>query len=367
MFDTVHGVVLRLYRSTLSINLQSKEHSMGGGGSYYDRDVASSRDTSSRGFSTVSERSFSATRANVAVLPKNRSLVSTCKTPVVSGFDHTGSMGDLPIIIRDKMPMVAGQLALHRYLIDSMVSIAAIGDVISDTDPIQVCDFAEIRKLDEQMKRICIERNGGGGQPYESYEFLAYFYARRYEMQNAVTPIFLITGDEMFRDSLSAAELTAHFGGEHRAADAFEIFGELKKKFNGNVFHLRRRYDSTSDREIAGLWRRALGEVNVIPLPEDKAVGDMMLGIFALASGARTLDEYVEDMRSRPLNLGGEKFEPQSPRRIEAVRAALEAFASTRKKRAERATVSESPTKSPVVKDMKSKKEKGVSGKDWKL
>ena len=340
---------------------------MGGGGEYYNRDVASSRDTSSRGFSAVSERSFSATRANVAVLPKNRSLVSTCKTPVVSGFDHTGSMGDLPIIIRDKMPMVAGQLVLNQYLVDPMMSIAAIGDVISDTDPIQVCDFTEIRKLDEQMKRIYIERNGGGGRPYESYEFLAYFYARRYEMKDAVTPIFLVTGDEMFRDSLSAAELTAHFGGEHRTTDAFEVFDELKKKFKGNVFHLRRRYDSTSDREIAGLWRRALGEVNVIPLPEDKAVGDMMLGIFALASGARTLDEYVEDMRSRPLNLGGEKFEPQSPRRIEAVRAALEAFASTRKKRPERDKVSEGPAKKTGPKSDTDGKTKKTDKKPWEL
>lgn len=304
---------------------------MGGGGDYYDRDVTSSRLTSTRGFSATAERSFERERANVAVLPKDRRLVSKCKSPVVYAFDVTGSMQDLPKIIYDKMPMIAGQLVAQKYLDDPMMSISAVGDVLSDEDPIQVADFSELRKLDNWLKRLCLEGGGGGGIPNESYEFTAYFYARLYEMKNAKLPIFLITGDEGFREELPGAELKKHFGGQHETVSAYDIFKELKKKFRGNVFLLRRRYESGDwDGKITAQWRRALGQENVIQLANDKAVGDTTLGIFAIASGARTLEEYLRDMRERPLDLGGEKFEPQSDKRIQEVRKSLEEFAESR-------------------------------------
>lgn len=339
---------------------------MGGGGSYYDRDVTSSRLTSGpRGYSNAAESSFARSRANAAVLPKNRRLVSTCKSPIGYGFDETGSMGDLPKIIFDKWPMMAGELARMEYLEDPQVSLAAIGDVLSDSDPVQICDFSPIRKLDDWLSRLYLEGEGGG-QHYESYEFIAYFYARLYDMENAVTPIFLFTGDESFRDQLYGAELRKHFGGEHSDVDAYTIFNELKKKFKRNVFLLHRRYsDPNLNSDITLQWEKILGKENVINLASDKAIADTTLGIFAIASGSRTLDEYIEDMQSRPLNLGGEKFKPQSLERIKEVRKSLELFASTRKPQPkEKEVASAKPTR-------KSNKPAGkISGRpkpDWKL
>ena len=63
----------------------------------------------------------------------------------------------------------------------------------------------------------------------------------------------------------------------------------------------------------------------VIRLPDDLAIGDITLGIYAIVSGARTLEQYLEDMRTRPLDLGeGVKYEPQTPERIRQTKEALE-------------------------------------------
>lgn len=304
---------------------------MGGGGSYYDRDVTDRSLRTARGYSSFASQTVSRTSASPKTAPLNRRFRLTCASPLVYAFDVTGSMGDLPLIICDKLPMIAGQLAMQKYLDDPLVSLAAVGDVFSDTAPLQVCDPTSIKKLDPWLKMLWLER-GGGGQHYESYEFLAYFYARCCEMKNARTPIFLFTGDESFRETLPANTLQKHFGGEHpQNVNAADIFRELKKQFCGNVFLIHRYYrDYDLDDEIVKQWSNTLGRECVIKLQNDLAIADVTLGIIAIASGARTLDEYIEDMKSRPLKMGGKTYEPQSRERIVEVRESLELLASTR-------------------------------------
>lgn len=304
---------------------------MGGGGDYYSRDVTSStRILAGVGYTDFAKQTVSRREVSKDLLPKGRILNSNCKSPLVYGFDDTGSMGDLPLIICDKWPMVAGQIAMQRYLDDPMVSLAAVGDIKSDSAPLQVCDFATIKDLDPWLQKLWVERNGGE-QHFESYEFLAYFYARCYDMQNAEMPICLFTGDESFRESLSADSLRKHFGGQHENVNAREIFRELKNKFKGNVFLIHRYYALYGlDAEIVVQWESALGNENVITLVSDVAIADVTLGVIAIASGARTLDEYIEDIKNRPLEMGGQKYEPQSPDRIAEVRNSLQRFAESR-------------------------------------
>lgn len=295
---------------------------MGSGGSYYDRDVTIGAKTSS-GFTTFAQNQMSRDYLSKDVLPLDRRLVSTCKSPLIYAFDITGSMDNLPVIIFDKMPMIAGQIVEQKYLDDPLVSLAAVGDVTCDQGPLQVSDFSEIKNLDPWLKKIWRE-GGGGAQHYESYEYMAYFYARLYDMQGAKTPILLFTGDEAFREAIPESGLRQHFGGQHEDANAFEIFRELKAKFKDNVFLLHRYYRGYGlDTEIVAMWEKALGKGYVIRLPEDGAVADLTLGIVALASGKRTLKQYLKDIRERPLEMAGVKYKPQSEERIDAVEKAL--------------------------------------------
>ena len=301
---------------------------MGGGGSYYDRDVTDKSRRTLAGFSTDASREMSTDRVDSKLLTKDRKLSCKGKSAIVYAFDVTGSMGSLPKIIFDKMPMIAGQLVMNQYLKDPMMSLAAVGDVYSDDAPLQVCDFAAAREMDGWLKRIWIEGNGGG-QHYESYEFMAYYYAYLCDVSEVEMPFVLFTGDEGFYENLNGSELNKRFGGEHKDTTATKVFEDLKKKFKGNVFLIHKQYNASYNTEIVREWRRVLGEGRVIDLPDDLAIADVTLGVFALGSGSRTLDEYIKDIRSRPLEMGGKKYEKQSDDRIEIVRKALKPFAET--------------------------------------
>jgi len=339
---------------------------MGGGGSYYDRDVTIGARIRG-GYTATAQQILSRTNVDSSVLPLNRKLISTCKSPVVYAFDVTGSMDNLPKIICDKMPMIAGQLVEQKYLDDPMVSLAAVGDVTSDQAPLQMGDFAQIRELDDWLQKLYLE-GGGGDKHFESYEFTAYYYARLYDMQDAKTPIFLFTGDEAFRDRLPAKSLQEHFGGQHTDVDAAVVFDELKQKFQRNVFLIHRFYRGYGlDKEIVAQWEDVLGKARVIKLKSDLAIADVTLGIFALAGGLRTLDEYIEDVKNRPLEMEGKKYEPQSPERLAEVRTCLELFASTRMKRArdQKESSGSSSAKNPPAEANKGKQKK--TKENWKL
>jgi len=289
---------------------------MGGGGTFYDRDIADGYKTNSSGVSKQAEEKLSRSRLDSALLPKNRTIRSKARSPVIYTFDVTASMGTLPQVIYDKMPLIAGQIVENRYLDDPEVSLAAIGDVKCDQAPIQIGDFSPMRKLDDWLQRLWLE-GGGGGNGGESYEFTAYYYARYCEIPNAVTPFLLMTGDEPIRETLYKSELEKHFGGKHETVETKDVFDELKKKFKGNVFLIYASHgDGSSDRVIEQ-WQRMIGKERVIVLGADKAVADVTLGIFAVMTGSRTLDEYCEDMKTK-------RDKAQSKSRIEEVRKTLQ-------------------------------------------
>jgi hypothetical protein len=202
------------------------------------------------------------------------------------------------------------------------MSLAAVGDILSDAAPIQIADFSIIRKLDDWLERIWLEGNGGG-QAKESYEFTAWFYARRCELAQATQPFFLVTGDEGFRETLYKGDLERHFGGTQETVETDLVWAELKRKFKDNVFLIRRKYSGKENEQIQVQWEKALGKEFVIPLFSDQAIADVTLGLFAIAGGTRTLDEYLEDLKTK-------RAVPQSDERIAEVRRSLERYAESR-------------------------------------
>lgn len=339
---------------------------MGGSGSYYDRDVTSSAFRSaSTGVSSVAERELRQMAIDPALLPKNRRLVSNAKNPLVYDFDITGSMGNLPKIIWDKWPGIVGQVVARKYLRDPEMSITATGDIRSDSSPLQMCDLSPLRNLDRWLKRIHFEGNGGG-QGSESYEMNAYFYANFFDMPMAENPIFLMTGDEACVENLFGSDLRFHFGGEHSDTTADKVFSKLLTKFRDNVFRIQRRFvgqgrEGWTQKSIVEQWEKLIGKERIIHLPDDLAIGDITLGVYAIVSGSRTLEEYLEDMRTRPLNLGeGVKYKQQSAKRIAQVEEALQPLKDFKPVTSRGNTLAMDPKK-PTKKKSSDKK------KDWKV
>lgn len=315
-------------RSVYSSGSSSSSGGFGGGGS------SSSRSPSRSGFSysqTASQRLNEST-LNASLFPEGRNLVCNAKTGIVIMLDVTGSMGDAAKTIYDKMPMFYAQIEKKKYLDDFAISFAGVGDINTDSAPLQVCDFAQGVKLDKWLEKLYLEGNGGG-QGMESYELMALYYLRHAQFTHpeATKPFMFIIGDEAFYDTVSGSDVKAHFGGRASAQDlaAEKIFDDLREKYH--VFMLHIPYSCTrdpsdpkgelvqsrqpaEDKAIVRKWKEIFRE-DFIVVKEPKAIVDVILGCIAMAGKTRTLGQYLDDMKGRD----------QTKRRIDRVKESLQA------------------------------------------
>jgi hypothetical protein len=292
------------------------------GGDYYDRDVISST------------TAFSSESANVVGVvssthpsmdPKNytdEKLISECKDPIVFALDVTGSMGNWTRIIYDKMPMFYGQIMMQNYLSDPAISFCAIGDSTCDKAPLQVTNFGQGKQVDELISKMFLE-GGGGGTDEESYELSAYFYQHHCELKNPEYPFFFVTGDEAFYKKITPNTIEKIMGKNLLKSElnSEKTWQELMKKFN--VFLIKKPYKKSSNEvEIMKQWKHAIGEERVLLIHEPKACIDVMLGAIAITTGVRTMESYIDDMKTRG----------QSEERIDEVKKALAKYNEKLKK-----------------------------------
>ncbi len=338
---------------------------MGGGGSFYDRDTTSRNQRTSSGTTTSSEEALGRnTRVHPTMLTKDRRIRTSARNPVCIIADVTGSMGNLPKIFWDKAPMIVGQTKERGYLPDPAFCVAAVGDVVHDRGPIQVAEFCQPREMDTWLERMWLEGNGGGNDR-ESYETMAWYFAHCCDLPEECTPFLIILGDEGFYDEISGTNLNALFGSEKKNVESNRVFRDLKARFHGNVFHIHRRYNREAEERIVRQWQSALGKNNVLFLGTDRAVADVTLGIFALMTGSRTIDEYIADMRQRG----------QDEERCAEVRETLQPLlAIAPPKRVEELPVPPPPPASSKQRGRKKKEDPPPSGgtpdsggDDWKL
>lgn len=271
------------------------------GGGSYDRDVYTST-TSSGGYahSSVSREKVGSKKLNRALLPLNRRIECSHMNPIVLELDGTGSNKHAANVFYDKMPMFWGQLVEHGILSDPSISFAVNGDAWCDDYPLQVCDFREGIAIDAELGQVVLE-GGGGSNSTESYELAAWFYARRCTLPEGSYPFYFVLADEGVYDSLSPAHLKEVCGATiKKPMPTAKIFDELKKKFQGNVFLIHLPYGSDySDRPVVMQWIELLGSDHVLCISEPKAMVDVILGAIAIASGKRTLEEYLADLEER--------------------------------------------------------------------
>ena len=207
--------------------------------------------------------------------------------------------------------MFYGQIMMQGYLTDPSVSFCAIGDVTSDDAPLQITDFGQGGQLDQLISKIYLE-GGGGSTADESYELAAYFYLNKCDVINAELPYFFVTGDEHFYPSMQPKYFKEVLGIQEDKLMSKDVWKELLKKFN--VFHLHKKYFQQDEEvEILTQWKLAIGENRILPIETPKACIDVILGVIALTSKARTMEQYIEDMI----------FRGQSEERIEEVKLAL--------------------------------------------
>lgn len=298
-----------------------------GGGSDYDRDVGHS--SSSSGFFSGGTSSGNAKIAlnnsymDSSISPFKRTVHSDTQSPITIMLDVTGSNIEFARIVYDKLPMFYGQIKQQGYLSDFDICISAIGDAYCDSAPLQVCDFKSGKSIDDEIKKLWLE-SGGGGQLKETYELGAYFFSKYCEMPNAKKPYMFIIGDEAAYPELNTDIVTEFLGRSiNSSISTKDIFSELLKVYDGNVFMLENPYGSSLSKTnlINSSWKDYFGQnrENVIMMKDEKSVIDIILGIIATNSGTRNLDSYIKDMTLRG----------QTKDRINDVRDSISSYANS--------------------------------------
>jgi hypothetical protein len=211
------------------------------GGSSYDGDVKlrslSSRDKvfTYQGHDVVTASQKRQT-VHPDLNPRNKVVECNRTTPIVVAMDVTRSRGDDSKIVYSKLPMFIGQIDMKGYASDPSLSFAAIGDATSgDKAPIQIGAFAHDNTLDDILSKFWLEE-GGGGTGQESYELVAYFYARHCQLPTLTGErkgFFFFCGDEGFYPEVDRNQVALWIGEKLKEdIPSQKIFEELQKKFH---------------------------------------------------------------------------------------------------------------------------------------
>lgn len=260
-----------------------------GGGSYEREVVSTSGNSSSAAAAALRQCNF---HADLNVMNK----VITCDegTPIVLCLDISGSMNEWPRIFYDKLPMFFGQLKMQDYVQDPKLSFASF----SGGYPLQATKFCEGLECDTELKKMYMACGGGDGEPYAD---AAYFFSSdrhvKFGAGLASKPYFFFTGDEVMGSFGRQLERNVRQTMDPNAVAKWEdlqgFWDKLKEKYH--VFHVAK----PGARGVREEWERILGKDRVLMLQTPKAVVDCILGAIAITSGARTIEEYGEDLKER--------------------------------------------------------------------
>lgn len=222
-------------------------------------------------------------------------------TPIIIGLDVTGSMGFVAHeIAKTQLPEIMNSIYDQRPVTDPHLMFMGIGDVYSDSAPLQVSQFeAEAIALIEQLRTMWIE-SGGGGNNTESYNLPWYFALTKtaidsLEKRGKKGYIFTI-GDELAPSPLTASQLKSVFGaeGQHLVYSNAELLELVQQKYN--VFHIvaeQGSYARSNPGLVVANWTELLGP-NVIRMKDHKDLPAIITATIKIAEGSNIRQVLTE-------------------------------------------------------------------------
>ncbi len=216
--------------------------------------------------------------------------------PIMIAFDVTGSMGEIPRVMQQKLPKLMDIILAKTGVNDPQILMSAIGDYHSDKYPVQIGQFESDNRFDEQLRNIIIEGNGGG-QGMESYGH-SFFQAARliatdaWEKRGKKGYLFTI-GDECFWPELSPGELNAIYDiGAEKGEWVTDLIAEARTRWE--IFHIVPTQTGYRGKN-ASFWREHLGE-RVIILDDATLVCETIAGIISMMESAKNVTDTVTNI-----------------------------------------------------------------------
>lgn len=219
-------------------------------------------------------------------------------------LDVTGTMGAVVNTIHSKLPALMGLLTRKNLIPDPQVLFMAVGDATTDQYPFQVGQFESGIEMEGDLTNFIIEGNGGG-QKTESYELAAYMALKKtaidcFEKRGKKGYLFII-GDEMNYTYLKKDEVKEVFGDTLEAnMKTKELYDQLKEKYN--VFFLLPEHAANGhDKSIVNHWKEMLGGEQVILLPQEDLVAEVIATQIGLCEGTTDVDKAKTDLTDHGL------------------------------------------------------------------
>lgn len=292
-----------------------------GGGSWVDEDYKSREEVREKTKATafvyneeVKKKPVEEQKAHRSMDPKgvNRESRDSAAHPesVAIGvmLDETGSMLSVPRIVQKKLGQLMAMILRKGYLAHPQILFGAIGDANSDRASLQVGQFESDINMEDDLGRIFLEGNGGGGNSCESYQNALYFFARHtsidcFEKRNKKGYLFLI-GDEHPYGAVNKLEVERLIGDTLEANISTEdIVAELTKKYI--VFYILPQDTSHArEPEIKEHWGRLLGPENVLSLTDANSVCECIAGAIGLCEGVADIDNVASHLKEAGATTG---------------------------------------------------------------
>ena len=224
-------------------------------------------------------------------------------------FDETGSMGSVPMVLQDKLSSLFGLLLRKGYVDDPQIMMAGIGDTHTDPiAPLQVGQFESDNRIDDQLRNIFLEGNGGG-QGMEGYAEIPYFMARHtsidcFEKRGRKGYLFII-GDEKTYPYVDPAVVKKWIGDDlAERIPTKQMFDECAEKYHiyriepaGSSYH--------GDDEVTKHWKALIGDEHVIQLEDLDATSETIALTIGMMEGAIDLQQGLDDLNDVGLTTGG--------------------------------------------------------------
>lgn len=220
------------------------------------------------------------------------SAANPSSTAIILALDVTGSMGRvLDVMARTGLGTLVGGLYERRPVSDPHIMVMGVGDVESDSSPIQATQFeAENAPMVKQMESIYLER-GGGGNHYESYSAVWYVAATKtsidcFEKRGKKGYLFTV-GDEEPTRVLRAAHIKSFLGIDE--SEDFEPGRLLEMaSMTYEVFHVMVEegsyYRSAGDR-VRSAWTGLLGQ-RALALSDHTKLAELVISAIQVNEGA---------------------------------------------------------------------------------
>lgn len=204
-------------------------------------------------------------------------------TPIIIGFDVTGSMGGNPGIIQKSLKELFGMLVRRDIVPDPQIAISAYGDMYCDKVPIQFGQFESDNKIDDELDNILIEK-GGGANMGETSAIIPYYAAKyvktdAWDKRHKKGYIFLI-GDECALSMES--NMFKKFLGETDVSDisAEDAYAMAQEKWD--IYFLLINNSSARWQESEEKYSNILGKDHVMILQDTRGVSATIASIIAL-------------------------------------------------------------------------------------